>query len=147
MDEKLTRQQIIDEKLRLAGWNVHDPSHVTEELDIDLTGRLRVADPKTKYDGHQFVDYGLLLSARLAAVVEAKRTSKDAELGQEQALQYAQNIQKVYGGDLPLVMYSNGHDIFYWESEFYPPVRVHGFPTRDDLEWMAQRCGARKPLC
>ncbi len=35
--EAQTRQQVIDRRLALAGWNVKDPSQVTEELDIDLT--------------------------------------------------------------------------------------------------------------
>ncbi len=34
MDEKRTRQEIIDRNLWLAGWNVKDPSQVTEELEI-----------------------------------------------------------------------------------------------------------------
>jgi len=34
MDEKRTRQEIIDRNLWLAGWNVKYPSQVTEELDI-----------------------------------------------------------------------------------------------------------------
>jgi len=36
MNESETRQQIIDQKLKLAGWNVSDPSQVIQELDIVL---------------------------------------------------------------------------------------------------------------
>ncbi len=36
-------------------------------------------------------------------------------------------------------MYTNGHNTFFWDSEHYPPAQVAGFPTRDDLEWLAQR--------
>jgi type I site-specific restriction endonuclease len=36
MNEAETRKQLIDTKLRLAGWNVHDKTQVVEELDIDL---------------------------------------------------------------------------------------------------------------
>jgi type I site-specific restriction endonuclease len=67
-------------------------------------------------------------------VVEAKRASLAAALGQEQALQYAQDIQRMYGGSIPLIFYTNGYDIYFWESDFYPPVKVYGFPTHDDLE-------------
>ena len=99
--EAQTRQQIIDGRLGLAGWNVKDPSQVTEELDIELTkgaGAVpKVAEPKSEYSGHQFVDYALLHRGRPIAVVEAKRTSKDAQLGQEQALRYATNLQKQNG--------------------------------------------------
>ena len=51
-----TRAKLIDAKLRLAGWNVRDPSQVIQELDIDLSeaGTQKVAEPKTPYSGHQF---------------------------------------------------------------------------------------------
>ena len=147
MNEAETRKKLVDEKLELAGWNVHDPSHVTLELDIDLKAAgSMVAEPTTPYGGHQFADYGLLLNSRPVAVVEAKRTSKDAALGQEQALRYSKNLQAIYGGPQPFVMYTNGHDTFFWEPDFYPPVKVHGFPTRDDLDWLHQRRGLRNPL-
>ena len=92
--EAETRAKIIDEKLRLAGWNVRDPSQVIQELEIDLSeaGAPRVAEPKTPYKVHQFADYGLLLNVKPIAVVEAKKTSKDAALGQEQALLVACRI-------------------------------------------------------
>lgn len=146
--EAETRRRLIDEDLRLAGWNLDDPSQVIQELDIKLpearpTG---VSEAGSPYAGHQFADYGLLLHGRPAAVVEVKRTSKDAELGREQALRYATNLQRVHGGALPLILYTNGFETFLWEHGFYPPVKVHGFPTPDELEWMAQRRDARKPL-
>ncbi|MDY6990078.1 MAG: DEAD/DEAH box helicase family protein, partial [Thermodesulfobacteriota bacterium] len=44
------------------------------------------------------------------------------------------------------IFYTNGHDIYCWESDFYPPSKTYGFPTHDDLEWMHQRRQTRKPL-
>jgi len=148
LTEAETRRKIIDERLRLAGWNVADPSQVTQELDIDLTaaGVPKVSEAITPYGGHQFADYGLLHHGKPLAVVEAKKTSKDAALGKEQALQYAQNLQKIHGGPIPFIFYTNGYDIYYWESDFYPPSKTHGFPTHDDVEWMHQRRQTRKPL-
>ena len=150
LSEAQTRRLLIDEKLRLAGWNVHDPSQVIQELDIDLAqaGHSLAAEspPASPYSGHQFSDYALLLHGKPAAVVEAKKTSKDAALGREQALQYAQNLQKIHGGTLPLIFYTNGYETFFWESDFYPPVKVFGFPTKDDLEWIRQRQNTRRPL-
>ena len=146
--EAQTRKELIDAKLQLAGWNVHDPAQVTQELEIDLAAARasRAAETVTPYGDHQFADYGLLLHGGPRVVVEAKRTSKDAALGKEQALVYAQNIQAIQGGPIPFVSYTNGHDIFFWESDFYPPVKVPGFPSRDDLEWLEQRRETRKPL-
>ena len=147
LTEAQTRAEMIDVKLALAGWNVKDQSQVTEELDIDLTttGTVEV-DPDNPYSGHQFADYALLLHGKPVAVVEAKKASKDAELGKEQALQYAQNLQQLHGGPLPFIFYSNGHEIHFWDYGYYPPRKVHGFPTKLDLEWMAKRRDSRKPL-
>lgn len=149
MNEAETRQQLIDEKLHMAGWNVADPSQVVQELDIDLslTGATRVAEPPTTpYGGHQFADYALVHHGRPVAVVEAKRTSKNADLGLEQAVQYAKNLQQIHGGMMPFVFTTNGYEIQMWEHGFYPPTKVHGFPTRLDLEWMDLRRTQRKPL-
>ena len=148
LNEYQTRQKIIDEQLRLAGWNPDDPSQVIQELDIFLSGGglEAVAQPISEYDGRRFADYALLLEGRPAAVIEAKRTSKDARLGQEQALQYAQQIQEQYGGPIPFIFYTNGYETYYWESDLYPPARIHGFPTKEDLSWLQLRRESRKPL-
>jgi len=158
LNEAQTRRRIIDKRLALAGWNVLDPAHVVQELDIDLTagghsvagemtaGHSVVAQGQDPFTGHQFVDYALRLNGKSVAVVEAKRTSKDANIGREQALQYAQNLQRRDGGSLPFIFYTNGYDNFFWEHGFYPPIKVHGFPTRDDLEWLDQRRENRRPL-
>ncbi len=103
MDEAKTRQEIIDHRLGLAGWDVRDASQVIQELDIELAkaGHPIVSEPRTPFEGHQFADYALLLRGKPAAVLEAKRTSKDAQLGQEQARTYAENLRKSHGGPIP----------------------------------------------
>lgn len=143
-NEKLTRKEIIDNRLKQAGWNVTDRTQVIEEFDIQLTV---VEEPATPYAGHQYSDYVLLgKDGKPLAVVEAKKTSVDAALGREQAKQYCYNIQSTQGGDLPFCFYTNGHDIYFWDLENYPPKKVFGFPTRDDLERYAYIRKARKQL-
>jgi type I restriction enzyme R subunit len=80
------------------------------------------------------------------AVVEAKRTSKEAALGREQAKQYCYNLQKQLGCELPFCFYTNGHETYFWDLENAPPRKVVGFPTRDDLERFAYIRRNRKPL-
>jgi type I restriction enzyme R subunit len=146
--EAQTRQQIIDAQLKRAGWDLKDRSQVIEELDI-VTGQgdaLRAGDKRLSYAGHKFADYALLLKGKPAAVLEAKRTSVDAEQGRDQALKYAKLIQETQGGDLPLVFYSNGHSSFFWEHGFYPPEPILGFPSREELQWLCRRREGRKPL-
>jgi type I restriction enzyme R subunit len=142
------RQQIIDERLRLAGWDVDDSSQVIQELEIYVgegDSRATREAPRVRGD-HRFADYALLLRGRPAAVVEAKKTSRDAQLGQEQAKQYAEQLQRMHKGVVPLVLYTNGYDTFFWDSDRYPPAKVPGFPSRDDLEWLVAQQEMRGPL-
>lgn len=82
--EAQTRSELIDQQLAVSGWNVKDPTQVVEEFDI-LTGLPEgVAEPRTPYEGHQFSDYVLLGKDRKPlAVIEAKKSSRDAAIGRE----------------------------------------------------------------
>ncbi|MCG8669584.1 MAG: hypothetical protein MI867_09245, partial [Pseudomonadales bacterium] len=87
--EAQTRSELIDNQLAQAGWNVKDPTQVVEEFDILTELPEGVTGPRTQYEGHQFSDYVLLGKDRKPlAVVEAKKSSKDAAIGREQAKQY-----------------------------------------------------------
>jgi type I restriction enzyme R subunit len=133
--EALTRKEIIDKQLQAAGWDVHDITQVIEEFDIKVDLPEGVQEARTQFEGHQFSDYVLLgKDGKPLAVVEAKKTSKDAALGREQAKQYCYNILKDKGGELPFSFYTNGLELYFWDLENYPPRKVVGFPTRDDLE-------------
>ena len=147
MNEAKTRKELIDIQLADAGWNIDDNSQVSIEFDINVDLPDGVSEPQTPYQGHQFSDYVLHgKNGKVLAVVEAKKTSVDAELGREQAKQYCQNIQKESGGELPFCFYTNGHEIFYWDLGNYPPKKVIGFPTREDLERYQYIRRNRKPL-
>lgn len=145
--ETQTRSELIDQHLAQSGWNVKDPMQVIEEFDILIGLQEGVADSRTPYEGHQFSDYVLLGKNRKPlAVIEAKKSSRDAAVGREQAKQYCYNIQKQLGGELPFCFYTNGHEIYFWDLENAPPRKVIGFPTRDDLERFAYIRRNRKPL-
>lgn len=101
--EAQTRKDIIDVQLCAAGWDVNDRTQVVEEFDIEVGLLEGVREPRTNYEGHQFSDYVLLgKDGKPLAVVEAKKTTKDAAIGREQAKQYCYSIQKQNGGELPL---------------------------------------------
>jgi len=104
MDEARTRREIIDRRLKQAGWGINDPSQVGLEFDIYLGDEAKKAapNPESEQAGHQYSDYLLLeKGAAPLAVVETKKTSKDARVGKEQALQYAENIQKTQVSPVP----------------------------------------------
>ena len=80
--EAQTRAELINAELGASSWNVKDPTQVVEEFDILTELPLGVAEPRTPYEGHQFSDYVLMGKDRKPlAVVEAKKTSKDAAIG------------------------------------------------------------------
>jgi len=146
-NEAQTRQEIIDKRLKKAGWDVNNPAQVTSELDIWIGLPEGVEEPMHEHQGHQYADYVLLGSDGYPlAVVEAKKTSKDARIGQEQARQYAENIAKNAGKDIPFVFYTNGNDIYFWDTEKFPPRKTHGFPTKKDLERLLFLRKSEKPL-
>lgn len=144
MDEKQTRKEIIDSNLLKAGWNINDQTQVIIESRLGSTS---VANEPDSAYSNQFSDYVLLgKDGKALAVVEAKRTSKDAEIGREQAKQYCLNIQKETDGELPFCFYTNGYDVFFWDLGNYPPKKVIGYPRRDDLERYQYIRKNRKPL-
>ncbi len=146
-NENQTRKQIIDKQLQSAGWNVEDRSQVVEEFDIEVGLPEGVKEAQTPYQGHQFSDYVLLgRDGKPLAVIEAKKTSVDAAIGREQAKQYCVNIHKEKGGELPFCFYTNGLETYFWDLDNYPPRKVVGFPTRDDLERFQYIRRNRKPL-
>lgn len=145
--EAETRKELIDAKLLEAGWDVNNLTHVAQEFDIAVPLPDGVAEPRTPFDGHQYSDYVLFgRDGKPLAVVEAKKSSKDAAIGREQAKQYCYHIQKQHGGKLPFCFYTNGLEIHFWDLENYPPRKVIGFPTRDDLERFLYIREHRKPL-
>jgi len=75
------------------------------------------------------------------AVVEAKKTIRDAEQGREQARQYAHNVQSHFqpNGPMPFIFYTNGLELFFWDEESnYPPRKIKSrkYPTPSDLQYM-----------
>nr|WP_228085267.1 type I restriction endonuclease subunit R [Mucilaginibacter sp. JRF] len=47
---------------------------------------------------------------------------------------------------MPFCFFTNGYEIFFWDLENYPPRKVHGFPTRDDLQRYKNLRQSRKAL-
>ncbi|WP_271767956.1 type I restriction endonuclease subunit R [Aquimarina algiphila] len=141
MNEAQTRKRLIDNQLAFAGWNITDQTQVVEEYSV-ISG---TNEPHTTYNT-TFSDYVLLgKDGKPLAVIEAKRTSKNAEIGREQAKQYSLDIEKE-SGELPFCFYTNGLDIYFWDLGNYPPKKVIGFPSRDDLERYKFIRKRKKPL-
>jgi type I restriction enzyme, R subunit len=146
LSEKHTRKNIIDNRLLEAGWDVSNKTQVVEEFNFSVGLPEGVEEPLHEYQGQRFCDYVLLgKDGKPLAVVEAKKSSEHPDKGREQAKQYCYNL-KEKTGELPFCFYTNGHDIYFWDLENYPPKKVHGFPTLDDLQRYKNLRRSRKPL-
>ncbi len=133
--EAVTRDYFIDLLLKEAGWTLVQP----RDREFEVSGM-----PNEK--GKGFVDYVLWGDdGKPLAVVEAKRTKKSAQIGQQQAKLYADCLEKQYGRR-PVIFYTNGYDHWLWDDESYPPRAVQGFFKKSELELMIQRRTSRKPL-
>lgn len=134
-DEADTRRYFIDVLLREAGWEIGK----TAGIEVPVTGM-----PYGTNEG--FVDYVLWgVDGKPLAVVEAKRTLKDPDVGQQQAKLYADCLEKMKG-QRPLIFYSNGNHTWLWDDRRAPPREVQGFYTREELELAIQRRSLQAPL-
>lgn len=112
----------IDKQLARVGW-IDVGADFEEEFEVGSVGD---AD-------YGFTDYALKgADGRVLAVVEAKRTSRDALAGKEQATLYADAIEARHGYR-PFIFLTNGLEIWFWDNQSNPR-RVGGFFRREDLE-------------
>lgn len=136
--EAETRKLFIDLLLEEAKWEVLDkegaivPSKAC--IEIEVSGM-----PNST--GVGYVDYVLFgANGKPLAVVEAKRTTKSPEVGRQQAILYADCLERQYGVR-PVIYYTNGFKTFIIDGLGYPARRVHGFHTEEDLLVLIQRRG------
>lgn len=129
-----TRKQFIDLDLKIAGW---DSTNIREEVEVK-------GMPNTQEIGH--VDYVLYgENGKPLAVIEAKRTSKDAKIGQQQAKLYADCLEKEYA-QRPIIYYTNGKEIYMWDDLSYPERKVSGYYTQDELQLLIKRRDSKENL-
>ncbi|WP_370039455.1 DEAD/DEAH box helicase family protein [Nocardioides sp.] len=135
-DEVAARDLFIDVLLHEAGWALDDD----RDREYPITGMPNA-------EGNGFVDYVLWGADGLPlAVVEAKRTSKSPEVGQQQAKLYADCLETQFGRR-PVIFYTNGYEHRIWDDAGgYPPRETQGFYTRDELELLIQRRQTKLPL-
>lgn len=128
ISEAETRKRYIDLELKIAGW----------DFDTNMTAELPVSGMPNN-EGTGYVDYVLFGENGLPlAVVEAKKTSVDARVGQNQAKLYADCIEAEHH-QRPIIYYTNGYEIYMWDDKEYAPRRVSGFYTQDELQLLIDR--------
>ncbi|MFK5978042.1 MAG: DEAD/DEAH box helicase family protein [Rhizobiaceae bacterium] len=134
-NETETRDAFIDMLLHEAGWPLLDE----RDREFPVSGM-----PNNSGDG--FVDYVLWGDdGKPLAVIEAKRTKRDARVGQQQAKLYADCLEAQYGAR-PVIFYTNGYEHWIWDDTNYPPRQISGFLKKDELMLLHQRREIRKSL-
>lgn len=132
-DEAATRRRLIDVLLVSAGWDVGRNGANTDTVRQEF----EILHQPTQ-TGIGYADYVLLQDGdekRPLAVIEAKKTAKDAEQGRTQAKCYANGLE-LMTGQRPVIFYTNGFDIWMWnDAEQEPERKLYGFYSQDSLEY------------
>lgn len=123
MNEAETRAELIDPKLKDAGWGVVDASRVGREVHITL-GRLEGAGKRAKPD---IADYVLIYRNTKLAVIEAKRRDLPDTEGVGQAKKYAGKIQARFAFS------TNGIGIYRIDMQTGEEGYLTDWPSPDDL--------------
>lgn len=122
LSEFSTRKLYIDAMLIDAGW-VENRDWINE---VELQGMPNNA-------GVGFADYVLYDDTQKPlAIIEAKRTCKDVEVGRQQAILYANILEKQYKRR-PVIFLSNGFETRIIDNT-YPERRVSSIYSKRDLE-------------
>ncbi len=143
-NEAATRKWLIDTELADQGWDVGADGTNTESV----TQEEKVLHQPT-HSGEGYADYVLWDdNGQPLAVVEAKKSSVDAEKGRHQARHYADGLEKMHG-QRPVIFYTNGHDIWIWDdhpAQNYPPRQLFDFYSKNSLQYLIRQRRERKPF-
>lgn len=143
ISEAETRRRFIDLMLREAGWNILENDGDVQPgkacVEVEVAGM-------PNNTGKGYADYVLFgTDGKPLAVIEAKRTSRDANVGKHQAELYADCLERRYGVR-PVIYYTNGYEIYCVDGRGYPARRLFAFHTLKDLELIMSRRTARRDI-
>lgn len=137
--ERETREQLIDPKLKMAGWEVLNEKYKIEKnmacVETPIDGMpISSINP----NGNGYVDYVLFGDdGNPLALIEAKKSIINEEQGRVQACLYADCLEKKYGVR-PVIYYTNGYTIKVIDG-IYPAREVFSFHKKDELEYIIQK--------
>ena len=134
ISEAETRRLYIDLLLEEAGWEVVEREGAIVSgkacIEIEVQGMPNSA-------GKGYADYVLFGNDGVPlAVVEAKRSGKDASVGRHQAELYAECLANKYHCPTPVIYYTNGFEYNIIDGIGYPSRKVMGFHTQNELRLM-----------
>ena len=143
-NEDETRRYLIDQMLADADWDVGKGNVSTNDVVKEAPVQYQVGP-----SGEGKADYVLSDdNGKPLGVVEAKKTSRDPQLGRKQAEQYADGLEKEHK-QRPVIFYTNGYDNWIWNdhpSAGEPPRKIYGFYSKDSLQHLHFQRTAKKPV-
>ena len=132
LSEFKTRKIYIDVDMKQMGWKFTGAdADVHEEYPVE--GMAGVLGQMGYVDYVLFGKDGLPL-----AVVEAKRSSKDPNIGRKQAVLYADCLERKFGRR-PMMFTTNGFETYFWDDQSSPQRKVSGIFSKSDLQKLMNR--------
>lgn len=139
LSEFQTRKIYIDVDLKFMGWKF-DGTDADVQEEYPVQGMAGVVGQMGYCDYVLFGKDGLPL-----AVIEAKRTSKDPNIGRKQAVLYADCLERKFGCR-PMMFTTNGFETYYWDDQSGPQRKVSGVFSKEDLQKLMNRRAERQDL-
>ena len=134
-----TRKKYIDGDLKELGWKF-------EGEDADVWEEYQVDDMMGIPGQTGYADYVLFGKDGLPlAVIEAKRTSKDPNIGRKQAYLYADCLERKFKRR-PIMLTTNGYETYYWDDQTSPQRKVSGLFSKNDYQKLVNRRNEKKRL-
>ncbi|MBS3137113.1 DEAD/DEAH box helicase family protein, partial [Candidatus Woesearchaeota archaeon] len=117
MDEKQTREQLIDKQLKSVGWL---KSYIKEEVN-SVRSKFKIKEyilsQSQGDDSGRFIDYLLLAEDNSPiALIEAKKFSVSEDKGRAQARTYQKDIESQIGERIPVFL-TNGHKWLFIDQD------------------------------
>ena len=123
MNEAETRAELIDPKLKEAGWGIVDGSKVMREYMITI-GKIQTGGGRAR---PLIADYILVYQGRKLAVIEAKSNELEVGEGVAQAKNYAEKLH------IDTTIACNGNEIYQIRMDTGVEGLIERFPTPDEL--------------
>ncbi len=143
LNEAETRRRMIDTELHSRGWDID----LIHGRNTEQVTREEKVDGQPTDTGIGYCDYVLWDdNGKPLAVIEAKRTRENAEKGRQQAILYADSLEKKYR-QRPVVFYTNGPEIYICDdAQGYGPRKLYGYYSKESLQYLVRQRSERKNL-
>lgn len=132
-----------------ARYNFIDPQDINADWDVEVRRQVGLKIPVDRYDKTPvggLMDYGLhRQNGEILAVIEAKRTRRDAKVGKKQVLQYVTKIG-AHQFFRPFAFMANGENIWFWCSKLSAESQIAEL-TREHPTIQKQKNGQEHNTC